>query len=153
MSMHLGRASALLAAALAAVASAPAQAALGGDVASVLRDQQSLQATHSVTPAANYDLYESITADGMRLREYVDRSGKVFGITWQGRRSPDVAALLGTHAARYLEEAHAQRGNHHVLTINDADLLLSVVRLPRGWRGQAYLPSAIPAGVNRAELK
>jgi hypothetical protein len=153
MSRQLIRAGALLTAVLAAVASAPAAAALGGDVASVLRDHAALQATHIVTPTVYYDLHEGTTADGVRLREYVDRAGKVFAVSWQGPRSPDIGALLGAHAARYQAAARVHRGSHHVLSINDADLVVSVIRLPRGWQGQALLPESLPAGVSRADIR
>jgi hypothetical protein len=153
MSTYLGRASVVLTAVMCAVASAPAAAALGGDIASVLHDHESLQATHSVTPTMQYDVHEGRTADGLQLREYVDRSGKVFAVTWRGMRSPDVGALLGAHAARYRAAARARHGGHHVLSIKDADLVVTVMRLPRGWQGQAYLPAAIPAGVNRDDLR
>jgi hypothetical protein len=153
MSTYLGRAGVLVAVTLAALAAAPARAALGGDVASVLRDHESLRATHSVLPTVYYDLHEGTTADGLQVREYVARSGTVFAVTWKGPRSPDVSALLGAHAARYQAAARAHRGGHHVLSINDPDLVITVLRLPRGWQGQAYLPAAIPDGVSRNELR
>jgi hypothetical protein len=153
MSTRLVRTSAFLTVALAVVTSAPARAALGGDVASVLHDAEALQATHAVTPMVNYDLHEGTTADGLQVREYVDRSGKVFAVTWKGPRSPNVSELLGVHAARYQAAAQAHRSGHHVLSINDPDLVVTAMRLPRGWQGQAYLPAAIPAGVSRSELR
>jgi len=153
MAMFRFRRGALAAAlALAIAAPVPAHAALGGDVASVLRDHESLHASHVVTPTVNYDLHEGLTTDGVQLREYADRSGKVFAIGWQGPRSPDVGSLLGTFAARYYQAARLHRGSHHVLAVDQGDLVVTVVRLPRGWLGRAYLPAAIPAGVDLATL-
>jgi hypothetical protein len=135
------------------LAAAAAQAALGGDVASALRDHERLRTTHTVVPTALYDLHEGVSSNGTQLREYVDRGGKVFAVSWQGPRSPDVANLLGASAARYQGVAKARHGSHHVVTIDDADLAVTVMRLPRGWQGEAVLPRAVPAGVARADLR
>jgi hypothetical protein len=147
-------ASLLLGCALGTVAAAPCRAALGGDVESVRRDHAALQAAEVVSPTVLYDVHESRSADGLQIREYVDRvAGKVFAVTWQGPRSPDVSALLGDYAARYAAASQEHRGSHHVLSIDAPDLAVTIVRLPRGWAGQAYLPAAIPEGVDRAELR
>lgn len=146
------RASTTALALLAALAALPAHAALGGDVASVLRDGAALRASHAVTPFAAYDLHEATSADGTVLREYVDKSGKVFALSWRGPGSPNVRALLGSHAAHY-EAVRARFSSHHVVNIEEPGFAVSIVKLPRGWRGQAVLPAAIPAGVARNELR
>ena len=61
--------------------------------------------------------------------------------------------MLGGLAGRYYAAAREHRGNHHVLTIEDPDLALTILRLPRGWQGHALLPTAIPTGVDRAEIR
>jgi len=139
-----------------ALATAPAaHAALGGDVASVLRDHEAMRAVDVVTASTQqYDVHEGRSADGMHVRQYVERaSGRVFGVAWEGPRAPDVVQLLGESADQYSAAARAHRGSHHVLSINDPDLAVTVLRLPRGWQGQAYLPSAVPAGVGRSEIR
>ena len=137
-----------------AVAAAPrAEAGLGGDVASVAHDHAAIGSTHTLTSTAHYDRYDGMTADGAKLSEFVDRSGKVFAVNWSGPRSADLKSLLGpTYSARLTAAARAHPGNHHVLTINDPDLVVSLVRLQRGWLGSAHLPGAIPAGVTLGEL-
>ena len=135
-------------------ASPASRAGLGGDVASIAHDHEALRATDIVTSTVLYDLHEGQSPAGVRVRQYVDRaSGKVFALTWQGPRSPDVDALLGSYAPRYEAVAKEHRGSHHTLSIDDSDLKVSVLRLQRGWQGEAYLPNAIPQGVNRAELR
>ncbi len=138
---------------LAVLAPASAFAALGGDVASVARDAAAAGASHVVTALPSYELHESRTMDGMQLRQYVDRSGKVFALSWSGPRSPDVSALLGGYAAHYHEALRTHGINHHVATLVEPGLEVSVVKLPRGWRGAALLPDAIPAGVSRSDIR
>jgi hypothetical protein len=131
-----------------------AQAALGGDVASVLHDHEALRAADVVTSTQQYDIHEASSTDGTHVRQYVNRSsGKVFAVAWDGPRLPDVGGLLGASATRYYAAARLSRAGHHVLSINDPDLSVTVLRLPRGWQGQAYLPAALPAGIDRSEIR
>jgi len=139
-----------------AVSAAPAaDAALGGDVASVLHDHEVLRAADLVTTSTQqYDVHEARSADGVHVSQYVSRSsGKVFAVTWDGPRLPDVGGLLGTSAARYYAAARVSRASHHVLSINDPDLSVTVLRLPRGWQGQAVLSTALPPGIDRSEIR
>jgi len=128
-------------------------AALGGDMDSVRRDHAMLRAADTITATASYDIHEASTATGERLREYVNHSGTVFALTWQGRRAPDVGALLGAYAGRYQNAVNNHRGSHHVLNLEAQDLVVTVVHLPRGWQLQALLAGAIPEGVTRAEIR
>ncbi len=146
------RAAALACVALLAAAPGAAEAALGGNLASVMHDSEAVKGTHYVTPFSAYDLHETIADDGTVLREYLDRTGAVFAVTWHGPRGLDVDALLGARAPQY-HAARTRLGNHHVATINEPDLVVTVMRLPRGWQGAALLPTALPAGVSRAELR
>jgi hypothetical protein len=130
-----------------------AHAALGGDVASILRDHEKLQATHQVTRLASYEIHEGLSPAGLHIREYVDRSGREFAVSWQSQRAVDVTSLLGAYADRYQAAAQAHRSGHHLLVVNDADFKLAVARLPRGWQGRAVLAGAVPAGVTPAEIR
>jgi hypothetical protein len=137
-----------------ALATAPAaHAALGGDVASILRDHQQLRASHWVTPVTNYDIHEGRSPTGLYLREYVNRSGKEFAVSWQSPSAANISVLLGDYAGRYQAAAQAHRSGHHVLSIDTPELKMTVVRLPRGWQGLAILPDGVPAGVNQRELR
>jgi hypothetical protein len=149
------RTGSLIACVIGLAATPAANAALGGDAASVIRDHGALRAADVVTlTTQHYDLHEARTADGLQVRQYVDRtSGKVFAITWAGPRSPDIGALLGASAAKYYEAVRTHKGSHHALSIDDPDLSLTLLRLPRGWQGQAYLPSAARVGIDRNEIR
>jgi hypothetical protein len=147
------RAARAVAAALALALPLAARAALGGDAGSIMRDQEALGATHAVTPGALYTLHALYGADGVELHEYADASGRVFALSWQGPHAPDVGLLLGAASARYLAAARNHRGGHHVLSIREPDLEVSMLRLPRGWRGHALLPMALPLGVSRGDLR
>jgi hypothetical protein len=128
-------------------------AALGGDVPSVLRDHLALNTTPVITSTASYDIYASQASNGQTLREYVDHAGNVFAVAFDGPHAPGLAAVLGSYAPRYLSAAKAMGPSHHVVVVNASDLEVTVLRLPRGWAGKAILPRAIPAGVDRREIR
>ena len=49
-------------------------------------------------------------ANGTTVREYVSPQGSVFGITWQGRSTPDMNQLLGTYVTNLQTATPAQKG-------------------------------------------
>ena len=124
-----------------------AHAALGATREDLLRDAAALQTARvTITSREGYDVHEMISADGTTVRAYVEPGGRVFAVTWSGRVQPDLRVVLGPYYARFLEAARAPHPSHHVLSINTPDLVLSVVKLPRGFAGRAHLPSLVPAG-------
>lgn len=131
-----------------------AQAGLGEGIDSVSRDRTALQGTSEVvTPMAAYDLHEIATADGSRVREYVTRTGTVFGVAWNGRTKPDLSALLAAHYADYLKAAAANHFNHKVLSINGEGFVMQIMKLPRGFAGSAHVPSLLPSGTRAQEIR
>ena len=126
---------------------AAAQAALGATREDLLRDAAALQTTRvTITSREHYDVHEMVSGDGLTVRAYVEPGGRVFAVTWSGRVQPDLRVVLGPYYDRFLEAARAPHSSHHVLTVNAPDLVLSVVKLPRGFTGRAHLPSLVPAG-------
>ncbi len=124
-----------------------AHAALGATREDLLRDAAALQTTRvTITSREHYDVHEMISADGTTVRAYVEPGGRVFAVTWSGRVQPDLRVVLGPYYARFLEAARAPHPSHHVLSVTTPDLMLSVVKLPRGFTGRAHLPSLVPAG-------
>jgi hypothetical protein len=143
-----------LAGSIAGFAPGAARAALGGDLASVERDHAAMTgAVRAITPTVSYDIHALTAPNGDRVREYLDRTGRVFAVTAAGQRRPDLERLLGAYAERYAAAARAQSGPRRTLAVSTPDFVLSVVRLPRGWQARAYLPGALPAGVGREELR
>jgi hypothetical protein len=124
-----------------------AHAALGATREDLLRDAAALQTTRvTITPRERYDVHEMISGDGTTVRAYVEPGGRVFAVTWAGRVQPDLRVVLGPSYARFVQAARAPHPSHHVLTVTTPDLVLSVVKLPRGFTGRAHLPALVPAG-------
>jgi hypothetical protein len=77
----------------------------------------------------------------------------VFALTWSGTQVPDLKQLLGTYFDRYMTAAQVHRTGHHVLSIATPDLVMTVVKFQRKSSGQVYVPSLMPSGVTRQELR
>ena len=145
-----------LAAVGAALLAAPgAYAGLGQGVASVATDHEVLHGVaQAVIAHADYDVHEITLADETRVREYVSHAGTVFGVAWSGRSNPDLTVLLGQHYAQYVSAAGARRAStHKVFVMSTGDLVMSVVKLPRGFTGTAHVPALLPSGVLARDIR
>jgi len=136
------------------ILSSPAHATLGGGIESVARDRDALQGTLHSVPEQSYDMHEILSASGATVREYAPPGGgDIFAVTWSGAQAPDLRLLLGTYFDRYVAAAKLHRRGHHELSIDTPDLVMTVVRFQRYVSGQVYLPSLMPRGVTRRELR
>jgi hypothetical protein len=131
-----------------------AHAGLGGDVAGALADGSEMHGVVNSITLAKYDI-EEITADtGMRMREYVNRDGVVFAVSWAGPVLPDLQRLLGAHYVEYTTALAALNhpGLHRSLRMALPELIVESSGHLRAYAGRAYLPALVPAGVPAADL-
>lgn len=146
----------VLAAGAALAASSAALAALGADVASVAADRVALTAQQRITATLQYDLHE-ISSGAQTVHEYVSRQGQVFAVTWRGPVPPNMRQLLGEYFARFQSAAvaaHQQSpGQHRQFQLAQPDLVIVSSGRLRDFRGIAYLPTLMPAGVTVGELQ
>ena len=133
----------------------PVRAALGSDAASVLTDGAELQGTVHSVPGQQYDMEEITAASGVRVREFLNRTGIVFAVSWSGPVVPDLRMLLGPSFDSYTKAVAALRqpGLHRSLRIATPELVVESAGHMRAYSGRAYLPLLIPAGVSTAELR
>lgn len=136
-----------------AVAGSPALAALGANVASVDRDRVQLKAALSTVAQPSYSVHLLDLPGGTVVREYVDAAGLVFAVTWNGPFKPDLSQTLGEYFARYLSAERKAGSSRSQLTIAEPDLVIESNGRLRSFRGRAYLPGALPAGVTLEELR
>jgi Protein of unknown function (DUF2844) len=133
----------------------PARAGLGGDAGSVLADESEMHGVVSSTILQQYAVQE-ITADtGMRVREYLNRGGVVFAVSWTGPALPDLQRLLGTHYAEYTTALAALNhpGLHRSVRTTSSELVVESGGHLRAYAGRAYLRALIPAGMSLADLR
>jgi hypothetical protein len=134
---------------------APAHAALGGDAASVAADAAALQGVSRSIPLQQYDIIEITSSNGIRLRDFQNRSGVVFAVTWSGPGMPDLQKLLGASYGSYATAVAAQNhpGLKRPLRVVTSDLVVESEGHMRAYSGRAYLPALIPAGTAAADLR
>lgn len=146
---------ALLALATGALSAAPAHAGLGAGNASVLADADELHGTVTITLLQQYDMHEITTAGGMCVREFSNRAGVIFALSWSGPVVPDLARLLGTSYGAYASALSALRrpGIRNSVRIALPDLVVELGGHLRAYRGRAYLPALIPPGTPTADLR
>jgi Protein of unknown function (DUF2844) len=137
------------------VLQAPAMAHLGGDADSVAADRDAMHAQLHSTAMQLYSLHEINTPAGTVVHEYTTRPGTVFAVTWQGQLPPNLAQLFGNYYKQYQDAAAAQSrpGMHRQVNIANADFVVESTGRLRNFRGKAFVPSLIPAGVSVAELQ
>jgi hypothetical protein len=124
-----------------------AHATLGQNVSTVGNDQARLHAVaHTATTQSAYSIHLITMPSGTLVREYVAPDGTVFGVAWQGPTLPDLKAVLGASFDAYFAATATRRGTP--LAVSSSDLVVYSGGHLRAFAGYAYLPPAVPAGVD-----
>lgn len=129
---------------------ANAWAKLGSDVASVQADQHVWAASNTSAMLGNATLYTQTLPNGLTLRQYVDATGSVFAVAWNGPVLPDFERLLGSWYPRYSEALRTQRRG---ISLHDADLVIESSGMMRAFSGRAYLPQRLPAALVAQDIR
>lgn len=147
-----GRSVWLLSVMLAAGLSAPvAHAALGDQESTISVDAKKLGGSVKTLSRATYQVHEIALPSGTVLREFATAGGKVFAVAWKGPALPNMKQALG----QYFEVASAAKAKtlrRRNVEIRNDQLVFQSGGHMRAFTGRAYLPAAIPAGVDLNEL-
>lgn len=146
---NCARAGGLLAAALLPCIAA---AALGEPADSVQADVARLHASLKVTAHAQYRVHEMQLPSGTLLREFVGADGKVFAVAWNGPTMPNLRQAFGRYFDVYVSAARGRAVNHSQLQVHQDGLVVQSGGHMRAFAGRAYLPQAVPAGVDLGDL-
>ncbi len=140
--------------ALLAAGSTPVRASLGQDVDSIVTDQQEMGGEIKTISNAGYTTDEITTPSGTVVREYVSSGGKVFAVSWRGPAPPNLANLLGSYFQQIQTASSAQKPRlSGPVTVTTSDVIFhSGGHIGNLW-GRAVVPSLLPEGVDKAELK
>ncbi|WP_429324689.1 DUF2844 domain-containing protein [Paraburkholderia sp. GAS348] len=124
-----------------------AHATLGQNASTVDSDLTRLHAVaHTSTTQSAYSVHLITMPSGTLVREYVAPNGIVFGVAWQGPTLPDLKSMLGTSFDQYVAATATRRGTP--LAVSNNDLVVFSGGHLRAFAGHAYLPQAVPAGVD-----
>ena len=131
-------------------------ATLGGSVDSVRADQTHFKAKMSVIESGVYTVHQLTTPTDIVMREYVSRSGQVFGVTWRGPFIPEMRQLLGGYFPQYVTAAKAARERHvgrAPLNIQLPGLVVQTGGHMRAYFGRAYDPQLLPTGASSDDVR
>ena len=130
-------------------------ASLGGDLTSVQDDAAELHGAVQATPFQQFDIEEIVTDNGMHVREFVNRKGIVFAVTWAGPAAPDLQRLLGTQFVAYTTAlaARTRLGLQRSVRVATSDLVVESEGHLRNFTGRAYLPAMMPNGVLTGDIR
>jgi uncharacterized protein DUF2844 len=146
-------------------ASTAARAALGGSADSVGADAatfgaasvtQTPRSAQNAPGLATYTAVQMTTAAGIAVTEYIAPGGRVFAVSWRGRRPPDLSILLGSYFGPYQDAAIAggltAHGLHHA-SVRASDVTVETAGHMRDMWGRAIVPAMLPPGVNESEIR
>ena len=117
---------------------------LGGDLSSVQADQQAWHATVTKTAVAGATVHSQRLPDGPIVRQYLDATGLVIAVGWEGPVLPDFERLLGPYFQAYIVAVRQQKRGVSIKTL---DLVIESGGMMRSFVGRAYLPAKIPANL------
>ncbi|MCC8392990.1 DUF2844 domain-containing protein [Paraburkholderia sp. MMS20-SJTR3] len=124
-----------------------AHATLGQNASTVDADQSRQHALARVeTTQRAYSVQQLTLPSGTVVREYVGANGVVFGVAWDGPTLPDLKSMLGASFDAYVAANASRRGAP--LAISSDELVVFSGGHLRAFTGYAYLPRAVPAGVD-----
>ena len=132
------------------VCASPCQAALGGNHATVVSEQQAWRATLATSALPGATLYRLTLGNGVMVREYLNSEGTVFAVGWEGPVLPDLRRMLAGYFANYQK---AVRSQQHGVRLNTPELVLESGGRMRAFIGRAYLPASVPAGINVNDIQ
>jgi len=111
----------------------------------------------SASAAASYTVRETRLGNGTVVREYLAADGSVFGIAWRGPQMPDLNDLLGSYFPQFVDGFKAVRaargGGHGPVSVDQSNLVVRSGGHMGAFNGQAWLPSALPAGVSGSDIQ
>jgi hypothetical protein len=138
---------------IAALTPCIAAAALGEPEASVQTDALQLRGSINVTEHSGFRLHEIQLPSGTLVREFAAADGKVFAVAWNGPAPPNLRQMLGRFFDPFVTAARPKRTDHSHLRVETGDLVVQSGGHMRAYAGRAYLPAAVPNGVDLGEVR
>lgn len=132
-----------------------AQATLGEPAESISKDTKALSAARRATTTRNSYTVQEIVSAANTVREYVDASGIVFAIAWNGLTHPDLSLLLGSYVGEYqqaLRETKHVPGRRH-FQVKTNNVVVEKWGHMRNLQGRAYIPALMPQGISVDEIR
>lgn len=132
-----------------------AMATLGEPLASVQQNAGTLRAAQKVSTTTEKYSVSEMAADGNTIKQYSNKDGIVFAVSWAGISKPDLPTLFGSYFQEYsdaLNEIPKQVGVRSV-SFKTSKMVVRRGGRMRNQKGLAYVPSLVPPDVNVEDLR
>jgi len=147
---NLGRA---LFAALLLALTTPSFARLGEPETLIKAEATQLGASLLEERTATHKIVTLDTPAELRIRQWVNAQGRVFAITWAGPVMPDLAQLLGRHYTAFREAAERGHSTRSAVRLDTPEVVIESAGRMRAFRGRAFCPPMLPAGVRPEDIR
>ncbi len=129
-------------------------ASLGGRADSIATDRVHMSARMASTTKPTHTVTALTLANGAVVREFANKAGVVFAVSWRGPGRPDLQQLLGDgfQAVQADNVGAGGRRMRAPLAVNRSDLVVHTGGHPGAFWGLAYLPQETPSGFSAADL-
>lgn len=128
----------------------PARATLGERAVASLSQSKAM-----VTANNNTVRFQTSQDDVVTIKEFIDASGYIYAIRWDGPRPPDLNVLLGKYFPEYKVALVATpfRVPHRRVMADSSNLHISQFGRPGNLSGVVYLKDRMPADIQPDDLK
>jgi hypothetical protein len=129
-------------------------AELGGNKTEPIKDGLSLQRLQLRMTDDQYSVQELTLESGTVVKEYINASGQVFGVSWHGPFKPDLRLFLGDATLNRLNPSHNHKIlDHHHASILSHDLIIMSRGMGRSFSGKALSPLLAPASLGIDQIQ
>lgn len=129
----------------------PGKAALGDQIFSPGEEAKLWQSTFvNETKNSNFRIYE-FKSHQYQLKQFTNKEGKVFALSWNGLSIPDLKMVLGKYYPFYSNAQFPEQIKHQArrsIQIRTPQLILQSSGLIQYKKGFAYDPNILPSGFN-----
>jgi Protein of unknown function (DUF2844) len=130
----------------------PARAALGGSADSVETDRLSMKGLTRPAPAGVLKKQELQLPSGTVVIEYLNASGSVYAVTWQGPTLPNLRQVLGNYFTNLQAAARTPVVHHRVVRVDSPQVVIESTGKMRAFSGRAWIPALLPSGVSPVDI-
>ena len=153
ISVTIRRLCAISALAFIAQFSPRAHAALGEDVSTVANDQARLQASLQVRQNSRFAVHELSAPTGIKVREFVAASGKIFAVAWSGGWRPNLRDIMGEHYDQFIAGTRGRRMARGPVCIELPGMVVVMGGHQRAFFGHVYLTDLMPGDFALQDLR
>jgi len=143
--------------AVAILISTQVRANLGSTEDSVDSDRKAIAGSELETVHQGKFKVRTIQNHSLKIREYINPQGRVFGLAWDGARHPNLETFLGheyhSDFSQAIQNQKYGPGRRAFDLVRGQHVIVERSGHMRGMRGKAYVPEMFPQGVTAYDIK